>query len=84
MGDSVKGSREIKENGYTDVSRVCGDEEIVNDFYEGGLCAVVCSESRLKGFVELMVGHMLVELSSNCFFQHFAERPKVGDRSVVV
>ncbi len=39
---------------------------------------------RLKVFVELMVGHMLVDLVGNCSFQDFAEEGKVGDRLVVV
>lgn len=42
---------------------------------KGGLCAVVCSETRLKRFIE--------QLGGNCSFQDLTEKRKVGDRRVV-
>ncbi len=42
------------------------------------------SESRLKGFTELTVGHMLMELGGSCSFLDFTEERKVGDQAVVV
>lgn len=38
---------------------------------------MVRSETRLKGFIELMVGHVLVELGGGCSFQDFAQEIKV-------
>ena len=35
---------------------------------ELSLSSVVSAEARLKGFIQFMVGHMLVELVSNCSF----------------
>lgn len=63
---------------------VSSSEEVVGDFDKCSLCAVVGSETRLQGFKELMVGHMLLELGRHCPFQDFAEERKVGDRTVVV
>ena len=45
---------------------------------------MVGSEARLKGFIEVMVGHLVLELGGNYSFQEFAEERKVGDRPVVV
>lgn len=39
---------------------------------------------RLKGFIELMVGHVMVELVGDCSFQDFTKEGKVGDWPVVV
>lgn len=39
---------------------------------------------RLKGFIELMVGHVMVELVSDSSFQDFTKEGKVGDWPVVV
>ena len=55
MGYCVKGSGEVQEDENTDEARIRCDEEVVCDFNEGSLCAVVGSEARLKGFIELMV-----------------------------
>lgn len=59
---------EVQEKEDTDVARVSSNEEVIGDFDEGSLSAVVCSETRLKGFVELIVGHVLMELGGNCSF----------------
>lgn len=36
------------------MARISCDEEVISDFNEGSLSAVVRSEARLKGFVEIM------------------------------
>ncbi len=69
VGDSVEGCREFCEDEYTDVTRSRGDEEVVGDSDKGSLNVVVCSEARLKGFVDLMVGHVMVVLGSSCFLE---------------
>lgn len=38
---------------------------------------MVCSVSGLKGFIELVVGHVLLELISDCTFK-FTKEGKVG------
>ena len=38
----------------------------------------------MKGFVELMVGQVLMELGSHCSFRDLAEERKVGDRPKAV
>ena len=60
MGDCVKGCREVQEDQNTDVARICSDEEVVGDLDEGSFCAMACPEARLKEFIELMVGHVLM------------------------
>ena len=72
MGYCVKGCREVQEYQNTDVAKICRDEEVVGDLHEGSFCAMACPEARLKGFIELMVGHALLELGGNCSFQDFA------------
>ena len=84
MGDCVKGCREVQEDQNTDVARICSDEEVVGDLDEGSFCAMACPEARLKGFIELMGGHVLLELGSNCSFQDFAQERKVGNWLVVM
>ena len=84
MGDCVKGCREVQEDQNTDVARICSDEEVVGDLDEGSFHAMACPEARLKGFAELMVGHVLLELGGSCSFQDFAQKGKVGDWSVAV
>ena len=71
MGDCVTDCREVQENQNTDVARICSDEEVVDDLDEGSFCAVVCPEARLKGFIELTVGHVLLELGKHCSFRIF-------------
>ena len=66
------------------MARICSNEEVVGDLDEGSFCAMVCPEARLKGFIELMVGHVLLELGSNCSFQDFAQERKVKDMPVVM
>ena len=60
MGYCVQGCREVQEDQNTDVARIYSDEEVVGDPDEGSFCALACREARLKGFIELMVGHMLL------------------------
>ncbi len=67
-----------------DVNRICGNKEVADDFNEGGLSAVVCSEARLKGIMEHMAKHVMVELGGSCSFQGFVEKGKVGEQWVVV
>lgn len=38
---------------------VSSDDEITGDLDQGSLCTVMGAEARLKGFMELMVGHVL-------------------------
>lgn len=83
MGGSVKSHRKVQEDKETNEAIVGSCEEVFHDFDEGGLRDVVGSEARLEGFKELMVGHVLLELSSCCSFQNFIEEGKVGDRAVV-
>ena len=71
MGYCVKGCREIEEDKNGDEAIVGGSEEVVSDFNEGSFGAMVNSEARLKGFKELMVGHVVLELGSHCSFQDF-------------
>lgn len=84
MGNRVEGCRKVQEDEDTDVAGVSCKEEVVGDFNEGGLCAVVSSEAGLKRLIELMVGHMLMKLGGHCSFQDFTKERKVGDRAVIV
>ena len=84
MGHCVKGCREVQQDQNTDVARIGGKEEVAGDLDEGSFCAMLCPETRLKGFIELMVGHVLLELGSNCSFKDFAKERKVGDWPVVI
>ena len=84
MRNCIKCCRKVQEDEDADMAGVGGDEQIICDFDEGGFCAMVDSEAGLKGFVELMVGHVLVELCGNCSFHDFAEERKVGDRTVII
>ena len=72
MGYCVKGCSEVQEDQNTDVTRICSGEAVVGDIDEGSFCATACPEARVKGFIELMVGHVLMELGGNCSFQDFA------------
>ena len=36
------------------MARIGSDEEVVCDLDEGGFCAIVCPEAKLKRFIELM------------------------------
>ena len=60
MGDSVEGSREVEEDEDADVAGVSSDEDVVGDFDEGCLCAVVGSESGLKEFIELLTVMLVI------------------------
>lgn len=68
MGDCVEGCREVQQDETIDVTRNSSDEEVNSDIDERGLHAMVCSEARLKGIIELMVRHVLMELGRNCSF----------------
>ena len=72
VGDCVKGCREVQEDQNLDVARIGSDEDLVGDLNEGNLCAMACPETRLKEFIELMVGHVLMESGGNYPFQDFA------------
>lgn len=37
------------------MSRISSNEKVIIDFDEGGLSALVCSEARLNGFIEIIV-----------------------------
>ena len=60
--DYVKGCREVREDQNTDVARIGSDEEVVCELDEGSFCAMACPETRLKGFIELMVRKGRLEL----------------------
>lgn len=49
--DGVESCTEVKEDEYTEVAGVCGVEEVIGDFKEGGFGAVFKAESRLERFV---------------------------------
>ena len=72
MGDCVKGCREVQKDQNTDVARICSNEEVVGGLNESSYCAMVYPEARLKGLIELMVGHVLLELSDDCSVQDLA------------
>ena len=55
-----------------------GRNEEVVDLDEGSFCAMACPETSLKGFIELMAGHVLMELGGNCSFQDFAQERMIG------
>ena len=75
----VKSCREVQEDQNTDVARIHSDEEIVGDLDESSFCAMACPETRLKRFIELVVGLVLLELGCNCPFQDFAQgRLEIG------
>ena len=67
-----------------DEAIVGSKQEVICDFDMGGHIAVVGSETRLEGFEELMVGHVVLKLGSHCSFQDFTEEREVGDWTVVV
>ena len=70
VGYGIEGCREVQEDENADEAGIRSDEEVVCDFNEGRLCAVV-------GFTELIVGHVVLELCGNCPFQDCAEERKV-------
>ena len=37
------------------MARICSDEMVVGDLDEGSFCAMACPDTRLNGFIELMV-----------------------------
>lgn len=41
------------------------NEEVLSDLNKGTVNNVMCSKARLEGFIELMVGHVLLKLSSD-------------------
>ena len=51
MGDGVKRCREVQED--AEAARVSSNQEIVDDLDEGGLSAMLKSEARLEGLIEL-------------------------------
>lgn len=58
------------------MARISSDEEVIGDFDEGGVRAVVSSEGRLKGFIEFMPEH--VQMGGSI------EERKVGIQAVVI
>jgi len=66
------------------MSRISGDEEVTDDFIKGSLSTVMGFEDRLKGFIEIILRHVMMKLGSNCSFQNFTHKGKVGDRTVVI
>ena len=69
MGDGVKRCREVQEDEDAEAARVSSNEEIVDDLDEGGLRAVMKSEAGLEGLIELIVGHVQMELADDYSFQ---------------
>jgi len=61
-----------------------GGNEVISDFDEGSFSAMVYSVARLKGYIELLDGHLLVKLVGNSTLKDFAEEGKVGDWPVVI
>ena len=80
----AEGCRKVNKDEDADVTRVSGDEEGISDFDEGSFSAMVYSVARLKGFIELMDGHVLVKLVGNSPLKDFAEEGMVGDWLVVI
>ena len=64
----------VWETGLKAAERSRSTEDIVGNFDEGCLCDVVGLETGLEGFIELMVGQVLVELGGDRSFQDFAEK----------
>ena len=56
MGNGIKSCRKVKEDEDGDEAIVGSKQEVRSDFDEGGLSAMVGSETRLEGFEELMAG----------------------------
>lgn len=77
MQDCVKGCREVQDYENADVVGVSSNEEVIGNVDKSGLHAVVRSEARLKGFRELIVGHVLTELGSNCSFQDLLRKRRL-------
>ena len=69
MGDGVKRCREVQEDEDAEAARVSSNEEIVDDLDEGGLCAMMKSEAGWEGLIELIVGHVQMELAGDYSFQ---------------
>lgn len=74
----------MQENEDAYVAGISADEEVIVSYNEGGLTTMVCSEARLKGFIKVIVGHVLIKLGGDYPFQDFTEEGKVGDRKVVL
>ena len=83
MGDGFEGFRKVNKDENADATVAGGDEDI-RDFDEGSFNAMVYSVARLKGFIELMDGHVLVKLVGNSPLKGFVEEGKVGDWPVVI
>lgn len=79
LGDCIQGSRTIKEDEETNVVRVSSNEEVIYDFDESSLSAIFFfSETRSKGFIEVVIVHVFLDLFSHCSFQYFAQEWKIG------
>lgn len=67
----------VKENEYYDVARGSSSKYIAGGINECTLCAGVCSEARIKGFVYLMSIQVLVELAGISFSRTLLKKRKL-------
>ena len=75
--DGTGNCRKVKEDEDGDEAIVASKQEVISEFDEGDLSAMVGSETRLEGFEELIVGHLMLKLGSHCSFQDFAEEGRL-------
>ena len=76
--DCVEGCREVQQDEDADLARISCHKEVVGNFDQGGLSAVVCSVARLEGFEESMVGHVVLELCGDYPLQGLTEEREIG------
>lgn len=66
------------------VARISSTEKVISDFDESSPNDMLFSETRLKGFLEVLVGHVFLELDSHCSFQYLAQEWAIGYWTKVV
>lgn len=60
------------------VARISSTEKVISYFDENTPNDLVFSETRLKGFVEAVVGRVFLELDSHCSSQYLAQEWTIG------
>ena len=84
MIDGIEGSAEVEEDENGERTRVGRAEDVIGDLEESCFCAVVTTEARLEGFIEVIVVEVGFELGGNDSLKYFGEKGEVGDGPIVI
>ena len=74
MVHNVKGTLEVQENCDRDMSLIGCECEVIDDFEEGSVSAVVLAETRLKFVKQVVVRNVYLELIFHKSFEDFRGR----------